>query len=252
MIVYKLKELVILIMVIILNEILLMSFKGSIAVIYLFLVIKVLGKKQISELNIFDYIIGLSLGNIAAEMTVNKDISITGGLVSMSIYGLFSLFVSYITAKSILARRFITGYPVVLISNGKISKEQLQKCKIDINDLLQDARENGYFDITEINYAVMEPSGKISFLPKAKYKPATLNDLKIKTSESSLTANLVIDGNIMKDNLKIIGHDEKWLFKRLEKEGYYEIEKLLLVTCDNQERIKVYKMGEKFENSVLE
>ena len=75
-----------------LNSLLMMALKGSIAVTYLFLVIKALGKKQISELNIFDYIIGLSLGNIAAEMTVNKDISILGGLVSMSIYGLFSLF----------------------------------------------------------------------------------------------------------------------------------------------------------------
>lgn len=81
-----------------------MALKGSVAVIYLFLVIKTLGKKQISELNIFDYIIGLSLGNIAAEMTVNKEITILEGLVSMSIYGLFSLAVSIITAKSILAR----------------------------------------------------------------------------------------------------------------------------------------------------
>lgn len=135
-----------------------MALKGSVAVIYLFLVIKTLGKKQISELNIFDYIIGLSLGNIAAEMTVNKEITILEGLVSMSIYGLFSLAVSIITAKSILARRFITGFPIVLISEGKISREQLHKCKIDINDLLQDARESGYFDISEINYAIMEPS----------------------------------------------------------------------------------------------
>ena len=77
------------------NELLIMSIKGSIAVFYLFLVIKMLGKKQISELNIFDYIIGLSLGNIAAEMTVNKDITIITGITAMSIYGLFSLFVSF-------------------------------------------------------------------------------------------------------------------------------------------------------------
>ena len=122
------------------NELLLISLKGSIAVIYLFLVIKVLGKKQISELNIFDYIIGLSLGNIAAEMTVNDEISILVGILAMTVYGLFSLFVSFITSKSIIARRFITGAPVVIIQDGKISREQLKKCKLDINDLLQDAR----------------------------------------------------------------------------------------------------------------
>ncbi len=234
------------------DDVIMMIIKGSIAVIYLFLVIKTLGKKQISELNIFDYIIGLSLGNIAAEMTVNKDISILGGLVAMSVYGLFSLLVSFITAKSILARRFFTGFPVTLISNGKLSKEQLKKCKIDINDLLQDARESGYFDISQINYAIMEPSGKISFLPKAKYSPVTPSDMKLKVSETGLVSNLVIDGNIMKDNLNLIGHDEKWLLTRLEKEGYKDINNLLLVICDNKEKLTVYLKDIKIEKNTLE
>ena len=235
-----------------LNSLLMMALKGSIAVTYLFLVIKALGKKQISELNIFDYIIGLSLGNIAAEMTVNKDISILGGLVSMSIYGMFSLLVSFITAKSIFARRFFTGFPVIIMSDGKISREQLKKCKIDVNDLLQDARESGYFDLSEINYAIMEPSGKISFLPKAKYKPVTPNDMKLKVSENSLCANLVIDGNIMENNLKAIGHDKAWLIKRLEKEGYKDINNLLLVLCDNKEKLTIYEKELQVAHNVLE
>ena len=222
-----------------------MIIKGCIAVTYLFLVIKTLGKKQISELNIFDYIIGLSLGNIAAEMTVNDEITIIEGLISMTIYGVFSLFVSYITSKSIIARRFITGFPVVLIENGKISK-------IDINDLLQDARESGYFKITEINYAIMEPSGKISFLPKSKYQPTTPNDMKLKVDENKLTANLVIDGNIMFENIKAIGHDRKWLEKRLNNLGYNDFRKILLVTCDEKEQLTVYKNDEKISKSVLE
>ena len=229
-----------------------MVIKGSIAVIYLFLVIKVLGKKQISELNIFDYIIGLSLGNIAAEMTVNKEISIVAGLLAMSVYGFFSLLVSYVTAKSIIARRFITGFPVVIIEKGKISREQLKKCKLDVNDLLQDARESGYFDISEINYAVMEPSGKISFLPKSKYHPLTPSDMKVKVDENGLSANLVIDGNIMENNLKAIGHNKEWLLKRLKKEGYNDISNLLLVVCDNKEKLTIYKCNEKLGTSVLE
>ena len=235
-----------------LKDILMMALKGSIAVIYLFLVVKVLGKKQISELNVFDYIIGLSLGNIAAEMTVNKQIPILGGLVSMTVYGLFSLGVSYLNEKSILSRRFITGFPIVIIKDGKISREQLKKCKIDVNDLLQDARESGYFDISEINYAVMEPSGKVSFLPKAKYTPVTPSDMKLKVSEKSLTYNLVIDGVIIKDSLKAIKHNEDWLLTRLEKEGYTKIDDLLLVTIDNKEKLTIYKSDEKFENDVLE
>lgn len=234
------------------NNLLFMIIKGSVAVIYLFLVIKALGKKQISELNIFDYIIGLSLGNIAAEMTVNDDISIIEGLISMSVYGIFSLFVSFITEKSIYARRLITGEPVIIMENGKISREQLKKCKIDINDLLQDARESGYFNISEINYAIMEPSGKISFLPKNKFHPITPNDMKIKIDKGGITANLILDGKIMEDNIKTIGHDKKWLIDRLKKEGYDNPEDLLLVVCDYKENLSIYKKDEKIDYKVLE
>ena len=234
------------------KDILMMALKGSIAVVYLFFVVKILGKKQISELNIFDYIIGLSLGNIAAEMTVNKSIPILGGLISMTVYGLFSLLVSYLNEKSIISRRFITGFPIVIIKDGKISREQLKRCKIDVNDLLQDARESGYFDISEINYAVMEPSGKVSFLPKAKYTPATPSDLKLKVSEKTLSYNLIIDGVIIKDSLKAVKHDEDWLLTRLNKEGYQDISNLLLVTIDNKEKLTIYKSDEKFTNDVLE
>ncbi len=236
----------------IMNSLLMMIIKGSIAVIYLFLVIKALGKKQISELNIFDYIIGLSLGNIAAEMTVNDDITILEGLISMTIYGIFSLFVSFITEKSIYARRLITGEPVIIMEDGKISREQLKKCKIDINDLLQDARESGYFDISEINYAIMEPSGKISFLPKSKYHSVTPNDMKLKVNNNGLTANLILDGNIMTNNIKTIGHDTKWLLKRLQNEGYNDPKDLLLVTCDNKEKLTIYRKDEKIDTTVLE
>lgn len=234
------------------NNYLCMIIKGSVAVLYLFLVIKILGKKQISELNIFDYIIGLSLGNIAAEMTVNDDITIFEGLLSMSVYGIFSLFVSYITEKSIYARRLITGEPVIIMENGKISREKLKKCKIDINDLLQDARESGYFDISEINYAIMEPSGKISFLPFNKYHSATPNDLNLKIDKGGITANLILDGNIMENNIKTIGHDKKWLINRLKKEGYDNPEDLLLVLCDNKEKLTIYKKDEKINYKVLE
>lgn len=226
--------------------------KGFTSVIYLFLVIKILGKKQISELNILDYVIGISLGNIAAEMTVNKDISILNGLVAMTIYAIVSLFISFITAKSIWARRFISGCPVVLIEHGKISKERLNQVKIDLNDLLQDARENGYFDISQIEYAIMEVSGKVSFLPKSKYRPINCEDMKIETKNEGLVANLIIDGNIMYEHLKIINKDEKWLLKKIQKEGYEKIEDVLLAIYDNSNKLTIYPMNVEISNSVLE
>lgn len=226
--------------------------KGFVSIVYLFLVIKILGKKQISELNIFDYVIGITLGNIAAEMTVNDEITLFNGLLAMTIYGVVSLFVSYITSKSILARRFIEGFPIVLMDNGKISKEQLKKVKLDLNDFLQDARENGYFDLSQIECAVMEVSGKVSFLPKSKYEPVNCDNMKIKTSRNGIVANLVIDGVIMENNLKAIGKDKAWLIKKLDKEGYKKIDDILLVLCDAKEKLTIYPMDFQVGKSVLE
>ena len=126
------------------------------------------------------------------------------------------------------------------MNDGKINYQNLKKSRLDMNDLLQVARENGYYDISQIHYCILEPSGKISFLPKAKYVPVTPNDMKLKVSENGLCVNMVIDGHLMEENIKQIGKDEEWVIKRLAKMGYKDINELLLVICDNKEQLTVY------------
>ena len=226
--------------------------KGFISLMFLFLVIKLLGKKQVSQLNVFDYVIGISLGNLAAEMTINSEISIINGCLAMAIYGACSLLVSFITNKSIIARRLISGVPIVLIENGKISKKQLKRVKLDINDLLQDAREDGIFDISKVETAVMEVSGKVTFLLKKENEPVTLNDIDIKpVNKERLTANLVMDGNIMDNNLKSIGKDRNWLIKKIRSSGY-KLKDIFLLVYNNDNNIIIYDMNYEIINSVLE
>ncbi len=215
--------------------------KGIVSIIVLFLITKLMGKKQVGQLNLFDYIIGITIGSIAAEMTINNEINFFEGILSISIYGVSALFISILTIKSIWARRIFTGSPKLLIEKGKILSKNLEKAKIDVNDLLQEARNNGYFDLSQVDYALMEANGRISFLLKSKYNPVTPSDMKLKVATKGLTSNLLIDGVIMKENLKIIGHDEKWLLARLKKEGYPHLEKLLLVLCDTNEKLTIYE-----------
>ncbi len=211
------------------------------SIIVLFLITKIMGRKQISQLNIFDFIIGITIGNIAAEMAVNKEVSLLDGVVAMAIYAAFSVLVSILTTKSIKARRFFTGTPIIIIQDGKLLESGLKKIRFDINDLLEECRSNGYFDLSQIEYAIMEANGRISFLPKSKYVPLTPDDMKIKTSYKGLTTNLVIDGKIMQDNLKEIGKNEKWLLTRLKNNGYELIDDILLVTCDTDEKITIFE-----------
>ena len=226
--------------------------KGYLSLIFLFFVIKMLGKKQVSQLNVFDYVIGISLGNLAAEMTINADISIIIGLLAMVIYGSCSLFVSFITSKSIIARRLISGVPVVLIEHGKISKKQLRKVKIDINDLLQDAREDGIFDITKVDYAIMEASGKVTFLLKDENEPITKKDMNIKCSDTGLTANLIMDGNIMYHNLIAFGKDLDWLMEKVKENGINNIRDIFLLVGNNDGNVTIYKKDYLVVRGVLE
>ena len=234
------------------QEIINVVIKGYLSLFILFIVIKIIGKKQVSQLNIFDYVIGISLGNLAAEMTINSDISIITGIFSMIIYGSCSLFVSFITKKSIIARRFISGTPVVLIEHGKISKEQLRKVKLDVNDLLQDAREDGIFDISKVDYAIMEASGKVTFLVNSDEEPLTLHDLNIKKNNSGLTANLIIDGNIMYKNLISFGKTEKWLMKKIKEKGFKDVKDIFLMICNEDDNVTIYEKNYQIDNGVLE
>lgn len=209
----------------------------------LFIVTKLIGKKQVSELSLFDYVIGISIGNFAAEMILNTEVNFASGIIAVAVFGLISYIVSIITMKSIMLRKVFMGTPTMIIQNGKILKNNLKKVKIDINDLLEQCRSNGYFDISEIEYAVMEVNGKLSILPKSEYKPVNNKDMKIKTEKSSLCANVIIDGKVMKNNLKNMNKDINWLEKELRVRGV-KIEDVLLSTLDCNEKLIFYLKNE--------
>ena len=115
----------------------------------------------------------------------------------------------------------------------------MKKVKMDINDLLEQCRQNNYFDISEIEYAIVEVNGKISFLPKGENKPLTIKDMNLKIEKQGLCANVIIDGKIMTNNLINMNKDKKWLEKELKIKGY-SIESILLATLDMNEKIVIY------------
>lgn len=211
------------------------------SLIALFLVTKIIGKKQVSELCLFDYVIGISIGNFAAEMTINLNAPYIHGLIAVAVFGISAYFVSLITMKSIKLRRWIIGTPTMIIQNGKILEKNLKKVMIDVNDLLEQCRTASYFDISEIEYAIMEANGKLSILPTSEYKPLTPKDMQIKTSKATLCANVVIDGKVMLQNLENMHKTTEWLKKELKIKGYPQLDEILLATLDGQDKLIVYE-----------
>ena len=212
------------------------------SILIMFLISKLLGNKQISELNMFDYINGITIGSIAAELSISRQADeIITAIIAIIVYGLVVFLFSVLTIKSIKCRRLFSGRTLILIENGKIYNENLKKSKLDINDLLTKARTNGYFDISQINYAIMENSGEISFFPYSEYRPVTASDLKLepKPKPEYLNLNIIIDGNIMHQNLKYCGVDETWLNKELSARGK-KAKDIFLATLDQNNTLHIY------------
>ena len=223
------------------KELLDVTIRAISSLITLFLVTKMLGKKQVSQLSLFDYVIGISIGNFAAEMTINLESHELNGVWAVVLFGLFAYLISWLTMKSIILRRFFMGTPTIIIQDGKILEKNLKKVKFDINDMLEEIRCEGYFDLSQVEYAVMEANGKFSILPKPEYRPVTPKDMNLKVPKESLCANIIIDGKIMHNNLENINKDEKWLNKELKIRGYRDISKILLATVDNNKKITIYE-----------
>lgn len=225
--------------------------RSVVSLIVLFLITKLMGKKQVSELSLFDYVIGISIGNYTAEMVMNFDYQYINGIIAILTFGIISYLASVLTMKNMSLRRFLIGVPTIIIDEGKISLEALKKAKLDINDFLEQCRGEGYFDVSEISSAILEVNGKISILPKRDYQIPTLKDLKIKANKEYLSVNVIIDGNLMENNLKNSNKNKAWLDKELEKQGYNGYENILLATITN-DSLNIFDKDTKTPKKVLE
>ena len=212
---------------------------STVSATYLFILTKLIGYRQISELSFFDYIVGISIGSIAAEMATNIDLEWYKGIAAMTIYALVAIIFSKLSQKSVKARSFISGTPIILMENGKVNRKSLKKAKIEINDLLVSARTNGYFDLSDIDYAIMETTGKISFLPVPAKRQLNPNDFNFAPEREGLCINVIIDGKIMEEDLKYAGITEKDLVNQLKGKGV-KADDVMLATINLKKQLTIF------------
>lgn len=207
--------------------------RSVISFVILFLLAKVMGKKQISQLNFFDYTVGITIGSIAATFSIDSRIAYPHGLISLIVWGLLPIAIAYSTIKSITARRFFGGTPTLLVQNGRIIEDSLKKERFNVNDLLEELRLNGVFDITDVEFAILETNGKISVQLKSQKEPITPASLNIPTQYKGLSANLIIDGKVMEDNLKLVNLDKNWLINELKKRNISSFDEIFLASLNS-------------------
>ena len=212
---------------------------STVSAFILFLLTKLMGNKQIAQLTTFDYIIGISLGSIAAEMAYSTD-DFEKPLTAMLTFGLIATALSVITNKSIKLRRIIDGTSLILYENGKMFRKNFKKAKLNINEFLTECRIQGFYNIDDIQTVILEPNGRISILAKSASRPVTTRDMNIIPKEEKTPVTIIADGQILKKNLKSTGNNEVWLQKQLLKQDIRSVKEVFYASCDSNNNLSVY------------
>ena len=197
------------------------------SVIALFIIAKLMGHKQVAQLDFFDYISGITIGSIGAELATDLE-EPWKPLIALGIYGVVAILLNFLTSKFPKTRKYINGTPTILMNEGKIYRKNLKQAKLDLSEFMLLCREQGYFELDEIQTAIFEHNGKVSILPKAANRPATPEDLKITAKATHIGVEVIMDGRVMDENLSRMGHDANWLDKQIKSQGYKSIKDIFL------------------------
>lgn len=185
----------------------------------LFILTKMLGKKQISEISFFEYVSGMTIGSIAGEVIIGLDGNIGHGILGIAIFSLITLLVDMLSLKSKKVRDLIEGKGTIFIKDGKIMEENLKKEKYSVEDLSSFLRQKNVFNIADVEFALLEPTGDLSVLLKKENRPLTPKDLNIPVANDKEPQIVIMDGTIINDSMAAAGKDRKWLNMELEKLG---------------------------------
>ena len=185
----------------------------------LFVITKIMGHKQVAQLDFFDYVCGITIGSIGAELATELE-SPEKPLIALCVYGGTSIALNLIAHKIPRTRKYINGTPSILMNEGKLYRKNLKKAKLDLSEFMLLCREQGCFDLDEIQTAVFEHNGKLSILPKSANRPATPEDLKITAKATHIGVEVIMDGRVLGENLSRMGKDKKWLEAQLTGQGY--------------------------------
>ncbi|NMB38393.1 MAG: DUF421 domain-containing protein [Firmicutes bacterium] len=196
------------------------------------LTMRLMGKRQIGQLEPYELVITIMIAELAAIPMEDRAIPLLNGLIPIFTLLFFQVTISYLNMKSLWLRSFMDGNPSIVIRNGKICMHQLSRARYNINELLEQLRLQGYFNIGDIEYAVLETSGNLSVLPKSQKRPVTPSDMQINTKYEGLSYPLILDGKIQDDNLTEVNLNSKWLNSELKKFGIDDPKNVFFASLD--------------------
>lgn len=200
--------------------------------------LRLMGKGEIAEMNCFDLVITLLIADVASSPMENNDIPLIYGVAAVTGLVFMQTIISLLGIKARFISKIVSGKPSILINKGKIDYKELKNEKITIDELLEQLRVQGYFNLKYVQYALLETDGNLSVVPTTTYTTTPSREYH------HLPVSLIQDGKIMKNNLKIINEDESWLLNILKSHHISNVEDVLICVLDEYDKIFIQKKGE--------
>ena len=198
-----------------------------------------MGRKQISQLTYFDYVVGITIGSIASVASTDKNISMFEGVFSIIIWSSLTILISEITLKNIKLRLWINSEPLLIIDKGKVIYKNMKKARYNMGDLLMQLRDKDIFYITDVEIAILEPDGKLSILKKAEQTILTVQDLNIKKPKTGMMVDIILDGKILFSHLPQIQKNEAWVIAQLKVRNIDNIKEVVFAGVQADEQIYI-------------
>ena len=204
--------------------------------IIVLIVMRLMGKREIGQLQPFELAISIMIADLASTPMADAGIPLSNGIIPILALLVMHLVISMINLKSIKGREILCGKPSILIYRGRIDEKMLKKERFTVNELEERLRGSNVVNIGDVEYAILETSGQVTVIQKPEKKNVTVQDLNLKTEYEGLAYDLVLDGKVMYENLKILKKDYNWLEKQVNKFGI-KPEQALIVTIDGKGQI---------------
>lgn len=212
---------------------------------YLLLVgaMRLMGKRQLGELEVSELVITMLLSELASIPIADNTIPLTYSLLPITVLISVEVIISFLSIKSRNLKKMIGGSPSIIINRGRLCKTEMEKVRLSLDELMSQLRLKDISDISDVEYAILEENGQISVIPKMHARNVTLEDMNIKKKEKGIVHTIVADGEISDFNLKLIGKSRKWLFERLKKQKC-SLNEVFLFSVDDSGNTNIVKKGD--------
>lgn len=210
------------------------------------IIFRLMGKRQIGQMQPFELVLTLIIADLATIPMGDLSIPILHGVVPLLTLSLVHFILTIITNKSVKFNYFVSGKPVIIINPNGFDYEAIKLLRITTDDVFSAMRAKGFFNLEQIDYAIMETNGLINFLPKQDFTPVVNKDLKIKNKDEGLPVTLVSEGSVLKDNLEIAKVQENFIQKILKKANIKKVKDCVIFTLDGQGKIYIQEKGKKY------